>query len=154
MNNVDKLIRHMTKALSLIQIELIYTSNNVIYERVELYRDFTLTLDDLIESTYFGHDMLNFDDRVNHFNWCWDKACNLLDLKTIDFKNNLKLYIYFHDLYFEVFYNEESTKHIEVKNYWPTLFNCYIQKTRSEIDKFLYLYKIFEESYTKVTYFA
>jgi len=151
-DNVSKYIKHMSRPLSLLQIELIYTSNNIVYERSDLYSDFTLTLDDLIDSTYLGHDMMNEQERLIHFNWCWDKTCTLLNGDVIKFNENNEVYVYFLDLYFETFYTPSSTHYNEVKIYWNYLFNYNIVKTRSDIDRFVNLYKHFDKSFKNANY--
>ena len=69
--NIDKFLKYMSRPLTLDELELIYTSNNIIFERVDLYRDFILTLNDLILTTYLGDDFTNDEEQINHFNWCW-----------------------------------------------------------------------------------
>ena len=142
----------MTRPLSLLQVELIYTSNNIVYERADLYYDFTLTIDDLIDSTYLGHDMMDEKERLIHFNWCWDKTCVLLNTEVINFNENNDVYVYFLDLYFETFYNPMSTNYKEVKLYWNHLFNYNVKKSRPDVDRFLILYKHFEKSYKNANY--
>jgi len=151
-DNVSKYIRHMSRPLSLLQVELIYTSNNIVYERTDLYCDFTLTIDDLIDSTYLGHDMMDEKERLIHFNWCWDKTCTLMNTEAINFNENNHVYVYFLDLYFETFYNPSATNYKEVKLYWNHLFNYNIKKSRPDVDRFLILYKHFEKSYKNANY--
>lgn len=150
--NVNKLMRHMSRPLSLLQIELIYDSNQISYERSDLYYDFTLTLDNLIDTTYLGHDMMDEKERLTHFNWCWNKTCDLVNTKTIKFNKNDEAYVYFLDLYFETFYNENSQHYLDIKMYWDFLFNYNIEKTRSDIDRYLKIYKVFEKSYLNAIY--
>jgi len=151
-DNVNKLIKHMSRPLSLLQIELVYESNQIVYERADLYHEFILTLDDLIESTYLGHDMMDEQERLNHFKWCWNKTCDLINTNVIKFNKNDEAYIYFLDLYFDTFYNESSISYLDVKMYWDFIFNYKIEKTRSDIDRFIKLYKIFEKSYINAIY--
>lgn len=151
-DNVNKLMKHMSRPLSLLQIELVYESNQITYERADLYYEFTLTLDDLIKSTYLGHDMMNEQERLNHFKWCWNKTCDLINTNIIKFNDNDEAYIYFLDLYLDTQYNESSTEYIDIKIYWEYIFNYNIEKTRSDVDKFIKLYKIFEKSYINAIY--
>jgi len=151
-DNVNKLMKHMSRPLSLLQTELVYDSNQISYERSDLYYDFTLTLDNLIESTYLGHDMMDEKERLNHFNWCWNKTCDLINTNTIKFNRNDEAYVYFLDLYFETFYNESSMNYLDLKLYWNFIFNYNVEKTRSDIDRYIKLYKIFEKSYLNAIY--
>ena len=151
-DNVNKLMKHMSRPLSMLQIELIYDSNQISYERSDLYYDFTLTLDNLIDTTYLGHDMMDEKERLAHFTWCWNKTCELVNTNAIKFNKNDEAYVYFLDLYFETFYNENSQHYLDLKMYWDFLFNYKIEKTRSDIDRYIKLYKVFEKSYLNVIY--
>jgi hypothetical protein len=147
-NNVQKFIKYMARPLSLLAIDLIYTSNNIVYERVDLYRDFTLTLDDLIQTTYLGHELTEERERLNHFNWCWDKASELITQKNIKFVDNNHAYVYFLDYYFDTFYSNKIND-FNISDFWSYIFNYNIEKSRSDLDSFINLYKILEKSYKK-----
>lgn len=136
----------MAKPLTLLETELIYTSNNIVFERSELYLDFLLTLDDLIETTYLGHDMMDEENRINHYNWCWNKSCYLLNTNKIDFTYNDNGYVYLLDSYLESFYDDKKTT-IHLKYFWVNLFNYSIKKSRPEIDAYIRIYKILETSF-------
>ena len=146
-DNLDKLLGKMPKPLSKIETELIYNSNNVIYERSDLYLDFILTLDDLIETTYLGHDMLNHKDRINHYNWCYNKTCDLLNTKTIKFNDNDSVYVYLLDNYLESFYDDSNKVVIHMKKIWEHIFDYNVKKSTPEINTYLNIYKAFEISY-------
>jgi hypothetical protein len=149
--NLDKLLNRMSKPLSLIETELLYDSNRIVYERSDLYIDFILTLDDLIETTYFGHDMMDEQERINHYDWCWNKTCDLVNTSVIKFNDNDSVYVYLLDTYLESFYNDKTIV-IHLKNFWAHIFNYNIKKSKPEIDTYLRIYKILEESYNKKVY--
>jgi|TARA_R110000824_G_scaffold156963_7_gene330388 hypothetical protein len=149
--NLDKLLNRMSRPLSLIETELLYDSNRIVYERSDLYIDFILTLNDLIETTYFGHDMMDEQQRINHYDWCWNKVCDLVNTKVIKFNNNDSAYVYLLDTYLESFYNDKTIV-IHLKNFWGHIFNYNIKKSKPEIDTYLRIYKIFEDSYNKKVY--
>lgn len=141
----------MSRPLSLMETELIYDSNRIVYERSDLYIDFILTLDDLIKTTYFGHDMMDEQERVNHYNWCWNKTCDLVNTKLIKFNRNDNAYVYLLDTYLESFYDDKTIV-IHLTNFWKHIFNYNVKKSQPEIDTYLKLYKIFEDSYNKKVY--
>jgi len=147
-NNVKKFINYMATPLSLLAIDLIYTSNNIVYERADLYRDFILTLDDLIETTYLGHELTEEKERLNHFNWCWNKASEAISQKNIKFIRNNDAYVYFLDYYFDTFYSNNNVN-FKIGDFWSYIFNYNIEKSRSDLDSFINLYKILEKSYKK-----
>ena len=88
-NNVDRFLKYMSRPLSLPALDLIYTSNNIVFERVDLYRDFILTLNHMVFTTYLGDEHHNEDDKINHFNWCWNTASDKLAHGKITFKDKI-----------------------------------------------------------------
>lgn len=138
----------MSRPLTLDNIDLIYTTNNIVFERCDLYRDFVLTLDDLINATYLGHEITKDVERLNHFKWCWIKSGKLMNQNKIIFTKNTDAYIYFLDYYLDLFYSEEIDK-INMNYTWDFIFDYNIEKSRSEVDSFINLYKILEKSYKK-----
>jgi len=147
-----KLFDNMTRPLTLLEIELIHSSHNIIYERSDLYLDFILTLDDLIESTYLGHDLIDSVERINHFNWCWNKTCVLINTNLIKFNKNNIVYTHLLDKYLESFYDDKKSDVIHLGEFWKSIFNYNIEKSRYNIDIYIELYKMFEDSYKKKTY--
>jgi hypothetical protein len=152
--NVDNFFKYMSRPLRLTSIEVIYTSNNIVFERADLYRDFILTLNDIIITTYLGDELTNEDEQQNHFNWCWNRTAKLLNHHKIQFDDNKSAFDYLSNFYFETFYlinkNSEGNNIIEIENIWKYIFNYNIEKPRSELDTFVSLYKVFEKSYKKL----
>lgn len=147
--NIDKLLSRMAKPLSILETELIYTSYNVVFERSDLYLDFILTLDDLIETTYLGHDMLAEEDRINHYNWCWNKTCNLNNTDLIKFNDNDEAYVYLLDTYLNSFYDDKKTITIHLNKFWVHIFDYNLNKSRPEIETYINLFKVFDQSFKK-----
>ena len=150
--NLDKLLKRMSRPLSMMETELIYDSNRIVYERSDLYLDFILTLNDLVETTYFGHDMMDAEERINHYDWCWNKTCDLVNTKYIKFNRNDAAYVYLLDTYLELFYDDSRNIPLKLKNFWKHIFDYSIKKSHPEIDTYIKLYKIFEDSFNKKVY--
>ena len=152
--NVDKFLKYMSKPLTKKNLDLVYTSNNIVFERAELYRDFILTLNDLILTTYLGDAFTNAKERVNHFNWCWNSTAEALNHPQINFTDNVDCKKYFINFYFDVFYDmdkiAEEDNINKINLVWETIFNYNIEKPRTDLDTFLTLYRVFEKSYKKV----
>jgi len=146
-DKIDKILSKMPKPLSKIETELIYNSNNIVYERSDLYLDFILTLDDLIETTYLGHDMMGDKDRINHYNWCYNKTCSLVNTENIQFEDNDVVYVYLLDNYLESFYDDNNSVVIHMKKLWEYIFNYNVKKSTMEINTYIDLYKSFETSF-------
>jgi len=151
--NVDKFLKYMQRPLLLPELDLIYTSNNIVFERVDVYRDFILTLNNLILTSYLGDEHTNEEDRIKHFNWCWNDVSNKLAYGNISFKNNKDAYVYFINFYFDTFYDIEEKDEIVLLNnlheVWSSIFDYNIEKPRTDLDTFLTLYRVFEKTYKK-----
>jgi len=151
--NVDKFLKYMSRPLPLPSIELVYSSNNVAFERVDVYRDFILTLTDLIITTYMGDNITDGDEQFNNFNWCWNKASDIMSLPNIKFHRNEDGHKYFSNFFFDNFYSldkkGEEKRISNITNVWRFIFDYNVEKSRSELDNFITLYKVFEKTYKK-----
>jgi hypothetical protein len=154
MNNVDKFLKYMSKPLTMDALKLVYTSNNIIFERADLYRDFVLSLNDLILETYLGDDVTNLEHQLTHFDWCWKAVSDKLNHGQINFTKNIKVKKYFVNFYFDTFYDvDKDEEYLNISNLssiWELIFNYNAVKTRADLETFLTLFKLFEESYKKV----
>jgi hypothetical protein len=144
-------INYISKALPANDIESYYRLHNIVDGRVELYLDFITSLLLIISHTYLGDDIMNDEDRLNHFNWCWRKNLNNFEREGIIFKNDVEIKDYLKDIIFELFYivdkdidyNQDIYKIINLFN---KLFNDKNTKTKADLDSFIDLYSIFDES--------
>lgn len=152
--NVQKFLKYLSKPLTIEVIDGVHSHHNIIFERAELYCDFILTLNDLIITTYLGDILTNNREKINHFNWCWNKTCELLSQPKIHFGNNDGVYEYFMNFYFDTYYlipnKEEEKEGIDkLGEVWEFIFDYNIEKSRSELDSFITVYKLFDKSYKK-----
>lgn len=151
LENTEKFLNYINNPLSRASIELLYSSHFIMFEKCELYKDFVLSLTDLIFTTYMGDKITNNDDRTNHFSWCWNQTVNNFELEGIYFSDNDDLYDYFIHFMFEIFYSVENKTDnnnidINVIKLWKYIFNYRIIKTRSDVDTFIEVYNMFDES--------
>ncbi len=143
-------MNYITNPLSKTSIELLYSSNYIMFEKCDLYSDFVLSLLDLIFETYMGDEITNDTNRLKHFNWCWNKTIKNFEQENIFFGHNQELYDYFSNFMVEVYYsvNEKNTE-VDTSNIiklWKYIFNYRIIKTRSDVDTFIDVYEMFETS--------
>ena len=151
MQNTKDFLNYLSNPLTMSNIDLIYNSKFIIYERCDLYRDFILSLTSLIFDTYMGDDVTKEEQRVSHFKWCWDRTIDNFEIEGIVFGHNQELYEYFLTFMIEVYYLVNKKKGGENIEYniiklWKYIFNYQIQKTRSDIDTFIGVYDMFEKS--------
>lgn len=143
-------LAYIHKEISRESISLIYSSNNIKYEKCELYNDFIQSLLRLVFDTYLGDDIMTIDDQIKHFRWCWNKVIDNFKEEGILFKNK-KLYNYFLEFMLEVFYMYEGDKISEnddlgILKIWDNIFSYNKPKTQADIDTLVEVYKIFEKS--------
>lgn len=147
--NTINLIEYVSRPMKKEDVLLLYRVNNVTPERTELYLDFVKSLFKLVTSTYLGDDIMDDKEIKKHFNWCWSKVLNNFRKEHIYFDDNVEMYSYFNSLFTEFFYQEEdkSESNInELMNFWVNSFKYEPVKTRSELETFFDLYKLFDKS--------
>lgn len=148
----DKIyINSLTSENYKIQLDIWQKAYNISHEKVELFRDFLLSLYELVDTTYMGPDVTSNDiDQKNHFNWCWKKIIENFDNERIYFKDKGEHYNYFWDFFYEAFYykNINGTS-IKIKEYIDILFDFNHKKSRSEIDVLTEWYKLLNQNLKK-----
>lgn len=149
--NKIQFMNYISTPLSDDSITILYTTNNVKFDRVKLYFDFIISFFELLFDTYMGDDITDEEQQKNHFNWCWEQ--NIINFKKEDifFEDNRDLRIYFYDFTREIFYNldgKENNPHVKnnIITLWSHLFNYGGRKTRADLDSFVELYSIFDKS--------
>lgn len=156
MTNFNKILKtidfieYISKPMDKKDIQLIFKINQITEERSELLLDFVESLFSKITSTYMGDDLMGELDQKNHFSWCWDSVVSDFKKEFIYFDKKSMLRDYFSYFVLESFYKEpnKNEKNIEKTLYFIiNSFNYKKIKTKSELDNFLDLYKIFNKSF-------
>jgi hypothetical protein len=96
-----------------------------------------------------GDDVTDLVGQTKHFKWCWEKNIQSFNDEGFNFQDN-KLYDYFLEFILEVFYTSEK-KGLDYMDantikLWFDIFDYSKIKTNSEMDTFIEVYKIFENS--------
>jgi hypothetical protein len=146
--NTTDFIDYISKVMDREDVILIYKINNITPERSSLYLDFSHSLFDLVTSTYLGDEVMVGKAIGEHFNWCWKNTINSFKKENINF-DNISLYTYFLTLFLESFYSEQDKSENNINkllDFWKDIFVYSINKTKSELDIFIDLYKIFDKS--------
>jgi len=152
-SNKINFLNYIGKAMSKESIAIIYGSNNVKYEKCELYSDFVQSLLTIIFDTYLGDDVMSPESQVKHFKWCWDKNIENFKNEGIKFKSD-KIYTYFFEFVLDSFYfNSDKEKFNFTDNglllLWYDLFNYNKLKTKPELDTFIEIYALMDISLKK-----
>lgn len=149
-NNI-KFMKYISTPLTDDSITILYTANNVKFDRVTLYLDFILSFLHISFDTYLGDDIMTQEDQINHFNWCWDKNLENFKIENIHFKDNLELRNYFKEFMVEIYYNldgKDGNNNVNdnIISLWKHIFNYKGVKSRADVDSFIDIYNIFDKS--------
>jgi hypothetical protein len=144
-------IEYISKPMDRKDINMILKINGFIKERGDLLFDFTNSVIQKMIKTYLGDNLMSDEDKKKHFDWCWNSVLEDFSKEYIFFNKKGDLYGYFSYFFYEIFYKEDLK---EEKSFEKTLyfvinsFNYNEIKTKSELDNFLELYKIFNKSFS------
>jgi hypothetical protein len=135
------------------ELKIWFSVNNIIYERAELYRDFCVSLVNLINDTYFGDNDGKFesnikmsdDDNLKHFDWCWNKTVENFEKENIRFVKEGNHKIYFKSFLGDVFYNQTNqTVKQSISYFLNDIFSREKGFSKSDLDLFTEIYKLLD----------
>jgi hypothetical protein len=150
---MENFFNYISKPLLPEEVDLWFTSNNVIPEKLELYSDFTHSLNNLIFNTYLGESSINetkitlseSDDR-NHFEWCWNRTIDNFSKESVRFDKDGEHFDYFESFFGETFYNQKDTKvKSSIGFFFTDLFNNNKTFTKSDLDMITTIYKLLDK---------
>lgn len=146
--------KYLTEQLSMESLRNIYRVNNIDIELAIIYRDFTLTLCDTLYTTYLGDDIMTDQYKKEHFDWSWSKTKDMFGNEGFYFTNTEEIEDYFFQFMEDVYYNnshKETFNDIDnnLNELWVYLFNLNVSKSKSDVDTFIQLYKMFNKSLIK-----
>jgi len=152
--SMDQFFNWLSKPMRPEDIDTWNRANNIIPEFCDLFEDFSFSLYYLVRSTYLGHSENNetkigvtHEEKVGHFQWCWNKTLDNFKKENITFKFSNDDYDYFESFYFEVFYNQKDKGVREaMEEFFVQLFNRKRAMSKSDIEMFTDLYKTLERS--------
>lgn len=154
MNNIKKtkeFLSYIRTPLSQNSLNVLYSANNIKFERCQLFNDITQSLIIKIMDTYMGDKFTTPEQRVEHFKWCWNITMLDLENEGIHLNNTKELYKYFEVFMLDTFYlttdkgDIENSKDNLIK-LWNYILSYTTNKTRSDVDTFLEVYKMFEKT--------
>jgi hypothetical protein len=142
---IGRFIEYFSKQLSLDQMEYLNQINYVTPEKIELYRDFVLSLCYLVHDTYLGDDTITDEEHILiHFNWCWNLNIDNFEKELIFFKKTGEHYYYYLNYFIEIYYNDPKKNKMlfnKIVDFWENVISLTKVKTKSEYDIFIEVYK-------------
>ncbi len=125
----------------------------IVKDRAEIYKDFTLNLLYCIFDFYLDRQTLSEDtDIYNHFNWCFNRVCDVYKKEEIDFSKNEDLKNYFYSYYYQQFYKPNIDEISEMpplsyyEKFWKNIFEIDKQKNKNIVKVLIETYNIFDKS--------
>ena len=152
---MENLFNYISKQVDPEEVDIWFKVNNIIPEKMELYYDFCYSLFSLMVTTYLGGApetsetgvIMNDDDNLQHFKWCWSKNIENFKREEINFNDEGEHFDYFYSLFTEVFY---SQKREEIRNsinhFFDDLFNREKPFTQVDLDLVYNLYKSLDKN--------
>lgn len=144
-------LSYIRTPLSQNSLNVLYSANNIKFERCQLFSDIVQSLVCKIMDTYMGDKFTTPEQRLEHFKWCWDTTMGDFANEGINLKSSKELYNYFEQFMVDSFYMTNEKGDIDVvrdnlTKLWKYILSYTTNKTRSDVDTFLEVYKIFEKT--------
>ena len=136
---MENFFNYITKPLTPEDVDLWFRGNNIIPEKLELFSDFSHSLNILIVDTYLGEPpksnetkiTLSEEDNQRHF----DRG---------------EHFDYFKSFFDEIFYNQKDEKiRKSIGNFFSDLFDTKKPFTKSDIDMISSIYKMLDKHMEK-----
>lgn len=130
------------------EIDTWYKIHNIVFEKVELYCDFFISLVNLIDKTYLGHDVtITEEDKLGHFRWCFNKTIDNFEKENIFFQRKGFHFEYLWSFLQNAFYYSNKEKTIEsIIYYFKNVMNIDYKKTEFELQMLHNFYKILDKN--------
>jgi len=151
----------MMKPVSREDVEVWFNMNNMIYEKRELFADFTYSLDSLVKETYLGNEpndatetrvLLTDKEKMLHFDWCWSKTVENFAKENIRFKVEGEHKEYLKTFFEDSFYNQEEYNIRDaIPKFIDELFNLEKPFAKSDLDILTEVYKVLNKNVNHIS---
>jgi hypothetical protein len=121
-----------------------YEIHNVTTEKVKIFSEFVTTLINTVYDTFLGNDSINNEhDIVTHFQWCFNKACQISGI--YKYNTNKELYDYFIEYFRINIYLCEESREIDL-DYFSFFLKPMENEQKFMVSSFIDLYQIFDKT--------
>ena len=155
---MENFFNYISKPIPAEDVEVWFKVNNIIFEKLELFSDFFISLNQLVQETYLGFpkdsneskiDMTS-EDNENHFKWCWKKTIDNFEKEKIFFFNSGEHLEYFKSFFLENYYNENDKSIREmIGQYLTELFDMKKTFTKPDLEMLFTIYKLLDKNLKK-----
>ena len=158
MNSMENFFNYISKPLLPEDVDVWFRGNNIIPEKLELFSDFSHSLNEMIVDTYLGDEdnpnetkiVMSEEDNKKHFEWCWNRVIDNFTKENIKFQPIGNHYEYFQSFFVDIFYNQSDVKiRHSISSFFNDLFDTKKPFTKSDLDMISTIYKHLDKSLKK-----
>lgn len=151
---MENFFSYISKPIDKEDLQIWIDSNNICYNKFELYNDFVTSLVNLIYETYLGNETnkstnirLDDEDNKRHFDWCWNKTIENYNKEEIFFNDKGEHYNFFSNFIIETFYNQNIPEvKYSLNRFFNEIFNLDGIHTMSDLDLLKTIYKSLDKN--------
>jgi hypothetical protein len=152
---MENFFNYISNPLTPEDVDIWFRVNNIIPEKLELFSDFSHSLNILIVETYLGENntanetkiVMSSEDNNKHFEWCWNKIINNFTKENIKFQPTGNHYEYFQSFFVDIFYNQSDVKiRHSISSFFNDLFDTKKPFTKSDLDMIATIYKVLDKN--------
>ena len=151
--SMENFFNWVSKPLPQEDVIIWFNIHNLNYEKIELYGDFFKSLNQIISDTYLGNDSsetridMSEQDKLLHFDWCWNKLINDQKIENFIFKIEGQHKDYFENFFIDTFYNNrEKNMNDSIRYFLDDVFNLDTNFTKSDLDILTEIYNLMEKN--------
>ena len=151
---MENFFSYISKPVSDEELHFWIDSNDICYQKLELFEDFTKSLVTLIYKTYLGDTegqetniSITEADNLKHFEWCWNKNIENFKKEGVYFgeKGDHKEFV---QSFFEETFYKQKIKEVKMSlnKFFDEVFNLDKLPTKSDLDLLTSIYKTLDKS--------
>ena len=151
---MENFFSYISKPVSDEELQFWVDSNDICYQKLELFEDFTKSLVLLIYKTYLGDTegqetniSITEEDNLKHFEWCWNKNIENFKKEGVYFgeKGDHKEFV---QSFFEETFYKQKIKEVKMSlnKFFDEVFNLDKLPTKSDLDLLTSIYKTLDQS--------
>jgi hypothetical protein len=151
---MENFFSYISKPVSDEELQFWVDSNDICYQKLELFEDFTKSLVLLIYKTYLGDTegqetniSITEEDNLKHFEWCWNKNIENFNKEGVYFGENGDHKEFVQSFFEETFYNQKIKEvKMSLNKFFDEVFNLDKLPTKSDLDLLTSIYKTLDKS--------
>jgi len=135
------------------EVDVWFNVHNMSHEKIELFGDIFKSLNQVITDTYLGNDdvetkiILNDEDNLSHFEWCWNEVVDSFKKENTLIKENGSHKDYFKSFFLDTFYNpDEKIIKMAIPNFLTEVFDLDKPFSKSDLDILTELYNLLDKN--------